>query len=191
MFKGMPCMVKVNIGTELGISNGSTGVIYDILLHPKEIVDYSTKDPHYLLYHPVAVYIKLDTKKDNNGVPEVKFTLPNLPPNVFLMTTSFNTKGNHKVDVHHSPAHLSQKIRMSRRQFRFLPAYAITVNASQGRTLSSALIHLDGVFKNNIKPYVMLSRLTNGDNMGIIGKWEPSLWTTKPCPGKWCVHVCV
>lgn len=87
MFRGMPVMTKKNEGTELGISNGSTGVITDIVLDPRETVDYSSKNPHYLLYHPLGVYIRLDTGEDDKGRMEVKFTLPNLEPNVFMMTT--------------------------------------------------------------------------------------------------------
>ena len=71
---------------------------------------------------------------------------------------------------------------MTRVQFCILPAYAITVNSSQGRTLQSAIINLEGKFANNVKAYVMLSRLTNGSNFGILGDWHPSLWKLKPCP---------
>jgi hypothetical protein len=71
---------------------------------------------------------------------------------------------------------------MTRVQFCILPAYAITVNSSQGRTLQSAIINLEGKFTNNVKAYVMLSRLTNGSNFGILGDWHPSLWKLKPCP---------
>jgi hypothetical protein len=71
---------------------------------------------------------------------------------------------------------------MTRVQFCILPAYAITVNSSQGRTLHSAIINLEGKFTNNVKAYVMLSRLTNGSNFGILGDWHPSLWRLKPCP---------
>ena len=73
------------------------------------------------------------------------------------------------------------EIKMSRTQFKFLPAYAITVNSSQGRTLESAIVHLEGEFKNNVKAYVMLSRLTTGIMMGIIGRWHNDLFRTKPC----------
>ena len=71
-------------------------------------------------------------------------------------------------------------VKVQRQQFRFLPAYAITVNASQGRTLKSAIIHLDGKYTDNSKAYVMLSRLTNGLSLGIIGTWDKSLFRTKP-----------
>jgi hypothetical protein len=181
MFVGMPVMIKKNIGTELGISNGSTGTIVDIVLDPREVVDYSNDRPHYLRFHPEAVYVEIDTPLDKNGKPTQKFRLKGLPPNVFAMNCKSNGKQRPQLVVH-QPKDWPVTVTMSRKQFSFLPAYAITVNSSQGRTLESAIVHLDGDFTNNVKPYVMLSRLTNGKNFGIIGKWRVNMWKTKPCP---------
>jgi hypothetical protein len=61
-----------------------------------------------------------------------------------------------------------------------MPAYCITVNSSQGRTLESAVICLDGGHTVNAKSYVMLSRLTNGRALGIIGKVPIGIWKVKP-----------
>jgi hypothetical protein len=181
LFIGMPVMVKKNMGTELGISNGSTGIIYDIVLDAREEIDYSTTTPHYLRYHPEAVYVTVDTPIKPNGKPEKKFQLTGLPPNVFVLSTNKTSKTFPNI-VTHSPTGSPITYTMLRVQFCILPAYAITVNSSQGRTLQSAIIHLDGKFTNNVKAYVMLSRLTNGDNFGILGDWQSSLWYLKPCP---------
>ena len=107
MFKGMPCMLKSNVGTELDISNGSTGIIHDIEVDSREHIDYNSNTPHYLRHHPVAVYIKLDTKKDDNGNPEVHSHLDGLEPNVFMVTTTIN-RGTKSV-VKHRPKHLTCK----------------------------------------------------------------------------------
>ena len=48
--------------------------------------------------------------------------------------------------------------------------------------MEAAIVHLDGKFTYNVKPYVMLSRLTNGVNMGIIGTWSKCLFSRKPDP---------
>ena len=181
LFIGMPAMVKKNLGTELGISNGSTGVIHDIVLDPRENVDYSNLTPHYLRYHPVAVYMKLDTPIGKDGKPEKKFQLTGLPQNVFVLSTRSVSKNFPNI-VKHEPRGSPVTYTMSRVQFCILPAYAITVNSSQGRTLQSAIINLEGNFKNNVKAYVMLSRLTNGSNFGILGDWHPTLWDLQPCP---------
>lgn len=180
MFRGMPVMIKKNIATELGVSNGSTGVITNIILDPRETVNYQNDSPHYLIHHPHAVYVCLDTPtQPGNDHPDVKIQLPGLPPNVFIMSTQ-NSSKERPMQVKYTPPYLPCEVKMTRRQYWFLPAYAITVNASQGRTLTSAIVHLDGNFKDNAKCYVMLSRVTNGSSLGIIGNWKPQLWATEP-----------
>ena len=67
---------------------------------------------------------------------------------------------------------------ITRSQFYFLPAFAITVNQSQGRTLHSAVVVLEGKYTVAEKPYVMLSRLTNGSNMGVQGVWDKNFFST-------------
>ena len=181
MYTGMPIMMKKNVGTELGVSNGSTGTIHHILLNSREQIDYTNLKPHYLRYHPIAVYVKLDVKKDQQNKDEIKFHLPGLPPNVFQLSTSLPEK-SFPMMVDLIPSHLSHTISVKRTQFKFLPAFAITVYSSQGRTMDSAIVCLDGSFKFNAKPYVMLSRLTNGTNLGILGTWSRSLWNIKPDP---------
>jgi hypothetical protein len=69
---------------------------------------------------------------------------------------------------------------MQREQYPFLLAYCITVDVTQGRILESAIICLDGGYTWNAKPYVMLSRLTNGRALGIIGKIPLGIWKVKP-----------
>jgi energy-coupling factor transporter ATP-binding protein EcfA2 len=168
LFIGMPVMIKKNLGTELGISNGSTGKVHDIVLDPRENIDYSNNTPHYMRYHAEAVYVELDTPIGKNGKPETKFQLTGLPPNVFVLSTKRASKNFPNI-VTYTPRGSPITYNMTRVQFCILPAYAITVNSSQGRTLQSAIINLEGKFTNNVKAYVMLSRLTNGSNFGILG----------------------
>jgi hypothetical protein len=152
------------------------------LLDSREQIDYTNLKPHYLRYHPLAVYVKLDVKKDKHNKEEIRFHLKGLPPNVFQLSTTLKAKKTYPMRVELQPSHLSHIIKVTRTQFNFLPAFAITVYSSQGRTMESAIVCLDGNFKFNAKPYVMLSRLTNGTNLGILGTWSRSLWNTKPDP---------
>jgi hypothetical protein len=172
MFPGMPVLIKKNVAPELGVSNGSTGKIYRIDLHPNEVVDYSnTSVPHYLSYHPLAVYIKIDTK-DN----QILFTLPGLPPNVFPTSTMPGFDGCSSGHYNSSFTLGKEGIPIRRTQFIFSPGFAITVYASQGRTLTEALLYFGSKDdKNKAKlfqsaaVYVMLSRVCTGDNLGILG----------------------
>ena len=81
-----------------------------------------------------------------------------------------------------------ETVQIQRKQLWILPAFAITVNSSQGRSLDSAIIDLSsqkpGKNKNEPgsaeKSYVKLSRLRTGTYLGIQGWWPPAVWETKP-----------
>ena len=176
MFVGMPVMTKYNEATELGVSNGSTGRIKSIVLDPREIVDYSDIDkPHYLLYHPLVVYVVLDVEPNKDGNIPTRFQIEGLEPNVFPMLPPTVKSQCHKC-TYIGDDKLTYTI--TRSQFYFLPAFAITVNQSQGRTLHSAVVVLEGKYTVAEKPYVMLSRLTNGSNMGVLGGWDKNFFST-------------
>ena len=179
MFPGMPVMIKCNMGPELSVSNGSCGVIHSITLDPRENVDFSNTDPHYLRFPPVAVYIKMDVEPDADGQTPTIFMMDGLPKNV-IGTTIEHVK--RPMVFEHKEKGIVGTLKITRRQFWFLPAYAITVNSSQGRTMKCAVIHLDGEYSTNEKPYVMMSRLTNGDGLGIIGTWDKHLFELEPNP---------
>ena len=58
---GMPVKIQNNIGTELGICNGTMGVITKIELDPREreLVKFNSPNPHYLRYHPISVHVDI------------------------------------------------------------------------------------------------------------------------------------
>ena len=182
LFRGMVVMVKKNFGTEIGISNGTTGVITEIVLDPREMIDYRSDEPHFLRFHPVSIYVKVDSPWDKRtNAAEIRFQLSGLPPNVFMMTRDqVKTMWAKKVTMSAKELQAPFNIVVHRQQFEILPAYCITVNASQGRTLESAVVNLEGNFKDNVKQYVMLSRLTNGSSLGVIGGWNHFMWKKKP-----------
>jgi len=70
--------------------------------------------------------------------------------------------------------------KINRKQLWILPAFSITVDASQGRTTKKAIVHLDGLYQSACKPYVMQSRVTNGDDFHVIGSWKDNLFSLKP-----------
>ena len=166
---GMPVMFKNNVGTEIGICNGTMGTIVDLQLDPREVsdVDYGSPLPHYLLFD-VVVFIKIINEK-------TKFQLKGLEPNVYpLINNSTNSslrrkmKFNYVDNVTKVPStcfhcwlilhigqtyHKSSQVEYSitRKQLWILPAFSITVDSSQGRSLDSAIIHLGGV-RSHISP---------------------------------------
>ena len=171
LYPGMPIMTKKNIATELGVSNGSTGTIHRIILDDREEVNFQDiNTPHYLVYPPIAVYVKLDVSPDRDGNIPTRIQIPNHEPNVFPIL--FPTEHRDSKDISYTHNTTKTEYKIGRRQFPFTPAFAITVYSSQGRTLNGVIVHLDGNFGNGEIPYVMLSRLTNGECLGIIGDWN-------------------
>ena len=178
---GMPVMFKHNLGTELGITNGTMGHIVKIQLDPRETVDWTTNSAHYLRYFPTAVYALLsDVGTDKDGNEMIYFQLPGLPPNVFPVTTSNTPLKTNKCRQYFK--YKDQKISYDiiRTQLNLLPAWAITVNSSQGRSMDSAIIDLEGQYSSSTKPYVMISRLRFGSNMGVLGSWSEDLFRLSP-----------
>ena len=177
---GMPVMFRCNIGTELGVCNGTMGTIVRIEVDEKEKIDYTDDKPHYLRFEPI-VYVKIITKKQDDGTYEIKFQLPGLEPNVFPVSRCSKMKNlNRKMEFIHVDPETLTPYHVSRKQLWFLPAFSITVDSSQGRTLHQAIVHLAGKYSTSEKPYVMLSRLTRGSALGVIGSWEKNLFSLKP-----------
>jgi hypothetical protein len=109
----------------------------------------------------------------------ILFQLPNLPPNVFVMSAK-SLKSSMPMRVEYTAPSLPFVVKMNRNQYPFLPAYAITVDASQGRSLDSALVCLEGNPTYNSKDYVMLSMVRTGGALGIIGKIPAYVCRTTP-----------
>ena len=182
MFPGMAVTIKRNVAPELGISNGSTGIIHKIVLNPAERVNLNADVhiPHYLQYQPLAVYVEMDATLDDAGNKRVLFQIDGLPANVFPMSTLPSFNGGKKALHHYTvPVEVAdfKAVRMMRRQYIFVPGYAITVWQSQGRTLMEALLYFGKPTKVNKKrqlrltvAYVMASRVRHGDNIGILGQ---------------------
>ena len=170
---GMPIMIKANIATELNVCNGSMGVITRIILDERERVIGGDDKPHYCRYEPV-VYVKL---------PDCQFQIPGLGIGELPMSTvNKQYKQDKPMNFEHVYNFAGQKIKLNirRKQLWFLPAFAITVDSSQGRTLAAAIIDLSGHHKAAQKPYVMLSRLNSGMWLGIQSELDSTIWNVKP-----------
>jgi hypothetical protein len=174
---GMPVMLKTNVATELSLANGSIGTIADIIIDPREDVDHEdVAAPHYLKFQPVVHVHFPDCEKF--------FTLPGLAAGVCPINTTYKTMSRRMAfDFKLRDVSATAKIPITRKQLCILPAFAITVNSSQGRTLDAAIIDLSNGNKrytSSEKAYVMTSRLNNGTFFGVQGTWHASLWDTSP-----------
>ena len=162
LFIGMPVFLTVNIATELGLTNGATGVVRSIHLKSEEVFN-GDKGIHYLDQIPDYIIVEMDdiTMKPLDGLE------PNLVP-IFPKTGSFKVKVKEK------------QINISRCHFPLVPRFSCTSHKSQGQTLSKAVVDLvrpkeiKGAVEINFS-YVPLSRVRTLKDLTILRPFDPSV----------------
>ena len=164
LYVGMPIFLTDNVATELGLTNGTTGVVKSIQFDRNEIITGGTGFNH-LKNIPVCVIVQLD---DINMNPLEGLT-PNHVP-IFPKAGSFAVKIPGKKDA----------ININRTHFPLVPRFACTAHKSQGKTLSKALIDL--VIPDNKKggveisfSYVPLSRVRALKDLTILRPFDSSI----------------
>ena len=119
---GMKAMVTVNIATEADLANGTRGIITDIILDPREILERSeVEDGVVTLVHPPAMIVfkpLVSSFPKFGGLAEGE--IPLFPAeHTFKINTS-----------------AIQKVLVNRRQYNLTGGYAFTLYKAQGQTLS-------------------------------------------------------
>ena len=165
LFVGMPVMVTSNIKTELGITNGTSGVVRFIHFKDGEEISEET-GIHHLDHQPDYVVVELD---DVDVKP-----LDGLPPNHIPIAPM---KKNFSVQV---PGKKKEKVSINRSHFPLVPRFSCTAHKSQGQTLSKAIVDLVPVHgkTGNIGiefAYVPLSRVRRLDDLTILRPFDPSI----------------
>ena len=153
MYVGMPVMLTKNISTELGLTNGTKGIIKMIPLKENEKCNQSDKG-----FKKVSSldYIIIE-------VPDASISdLDGLPKNhipIFRCKSSFVLKQNNDVMI-------------KRDHFPIVPAFSCTAHKSQGQTLKKIIIDL--VPPKGMKiidtsfAYVPLSRVSTLQDLNIL-----------------------
>ena len=164
LYVGMPVFLTDNVATELGLTNGTTGVVKSIQFEHNEIITTSTGFNH-LQNMPDCVIVELDDIKMN--------PLDGLRPNhvpIFPKAGSFKVKIPGK----------KTKVNINRNHFPLVPRFACTAHKSQGQTLTKAIIDL--VVPENNKgrveinfSYVPLSRVRAIKDLTILRPFDPSI----------------
>ena len=166
LYVGMPVIVTINVATELGITNGTTGVVRSIHLKDGEVISEETGF-HQLDEQPEYVIVEMDS---------VSMTpLPGLPPNhvpVAPIRSSFSVRvpGRNK------------RININRKHFPLVPLFSCTAHKSQGQTLSKAIVDLVPVRKGGVGvefAYVPLSRVRRLDDLIILRPFDPTILRAK------------
>ena len=133
LYVGMPVILRNrNVSTELGITNGSQGVVRKIFTRPCA--------SNYSVARCVIVEF-----------PDSNVQIPHLPPGHFPLTPTnwrFTTTMTDSAGVR-------QNVHISRSQLNLQPAFAITGHAAQGKTLPQVLVDLH---EGGFAAYVSASR---------------------------------
>ena len=162
LFIGMPVIVTTNIKTELGITNGTSGIVRHIHFNNNEVISEGTAI-HHLKHHPDYIIVEL------NDV-DVR-TLDGLPPNHIPIAP---VKKSFSVSV---PGP-KKKVSINRTHFPLVPRFSCTAHKSQGQTLSKAIVDLVPTHGNgrNIGiefAYVPLSRVRRLDDLTVLRPFDP------------------
>ena len=164
LFVGMPISVTVNVQTELGITNGTRGVIKSIHFKNGEVID-GESGIHSLKEHPEYIIVELD---------DINVTqLEGLPPNCIPIITNKSKPKSVKVNM---PGKQSNET-VYRVHFPLVPRFACTAHKSQGQTLKKAIVDL--VSKTEVTgiefAYVPLSRVRKLEDLTILRPFDPSV----------------
>ena len=176
LFVGMPVILTNNIGTELGLTNGTTGVVKFICFNENEVITGDT-GIHYLKYAPDYVIVEVD---DVHMTP-----LEGLQPNhvpIFPLKKSFGVRMKGK----------KKDMNVNREHFPLVPRFSCTAHKSQGQTLSKAIVDLvpqpgrKGPVQINFA-YVPLSRVRTLKDLTILRSFNPEVLRAKIDKG--CVDM--
>jgi ATP-dependent exoDNAse (exonuclease V) alpha subunit len=155
---GMPIMVTINVCVSLGITNGSTGYLREIILHPIDLNHLSNEDSSTSMY--VCRKLPLALIVDFEGCS--KFNFPNFPENcfpIFPHTERFIYQFS-----------IGKRITIERKQFPIIPRFATTNYKCQGDTLPCAIVDLpEGPARNSASTsYVSFSRVRSSSDVYVL-----------------------
>jgi hypothetical protein len=171
----MPLILKKNIGTEIGLCNGTHCRLSRVIIHPDECpfdIRSEHAAPHFLRKYPLLIIAHVKNPKFAQ--------IPGLEPGEFPIfpyedTWEFTYYENGK----------EKKINIRRKQFPVIPGYALTGMTAQGATFDQAIIDLTpptGKGAGKTSPadaYVLLSRLKNLKGLAILRRFDKSVLAPK------------
>jgi len=150
--RNMPVIIKKNIVTECGVTNGAEGTVWDWTSHTTA-EGYNTLD---------TLFIKLDVPF-NNGIEIVRIHLPGLPPNVVPIVSCAQTVKCHLPS--------DEVLTIQRTQVPVLPNFAMTDYNSQGKTRKHNVVDLNNL-KSHQAYYTALSRSSDAAGTLILQGFE-------------------
>ncbi|KAF6746378.1 hypothetical protein DFP72DRAFT_823155, partial [Ephemerocybe angulata] len=148
VYIGMPVILRMrNLSTELGITNGSQGFLRKIVT---EDLEDQTKVPKVAIVHFPSSKVKLE------GLPDGYFPID--PVSWSFTVQSPSTQNGDRVKGR-------ENIRVRRYQLPIQPAFAVTGQSSQGKTLPNVLVSLH---EGGFGAYVAASRAKSREGLSIL-----------------------
>ncbi|KAG1765857.1 hypothetical protein EV702DRAFT_919453, partial [Suillus placidus] len=142
LYIGMPVILRShNISTDLGIANGSQGVVHGL---------YTVVCPNGFTYCICALVYFPTSRVDLLGLGKGIFPIT-------LISWAFTTLLPGSPDS-------GAKVRVTREQLPIQPAFAVTGHSAQGKTLPRVIVNLH---EGGFAVYVAASRAQNRDGLVI------------------------
>jgi hypothetical protein len=171
LFVGMPIYISSNVAVELGLTNGTSGIVKAIHLQNGENISEEDTGFHHVAFNDLdCVIVELD---DVTAKP-----LRGLQPNHIPI---FPQHGNFPVTLKRQNAKGKMKqISVNRTHFPIVPRFSVTGHKSQGLTLDKAIIDLVPNPKSKGSQevsfsYVPLSRVRRLEDLTILREFPASV----------------
>ena len=167
----MPIFISNNVATELGLTNGTKGMVKAIHIQNGESISEDNHGFHLVEFNGLdCVIVELEdvTVKPLQGLQPNH--IPIFPQDGYFQVELKSQNRNQK----------SKKISVKRNQFPIVPRFSMTGHKSQGQTLGKAIIDLvpNPKFKGPLDvsfAYVPSSRVRRLDDLTILREFPASV----------------
>ena len=180
MYVGMPVYLCKNMAVELGLTNGTAGIIKSIHLRNANVTEDT--GVHRVDFDKETDYIIVEFDDISMMAP-----LPGLLPNQIPITVM---SGNFRVNYPKGQKYKNGKLKMVSvkiEHFPIVPRFGITAHKSQGMTLDKVVVDLNPIFKKKSPKinfaYVPLSRVRRLSDLSILRSFPLEVLKAKvnPC----------
>ena len=171
LFVGMPIYISNNIAVELGLTNGTSGMVKAIHLQNVETISEQDTGFHHVQFTDTdCIIVELD---DIEAI-QLRGLQPNHIP-IFPQSGSFQVELKRK-----KTSGKVKKISVNRTHFPIVPRFSVTGHKSQGLTLEKAIVDLvpNPKYKGSVEvshSYVPLSRVRRLEPLTILREFPASV----------------
>jgi len=182
---GLRVMLRRNIGTELGLTNGSEGTIKEVILDPAEAIPQALIEEAALGDHPVIYNLQYHPKRvivefDSLDMPK-PFTGMKSPNQVPIQTLGLSYRWTHPTKA---GAAVAKPWSICRHQFPLIPTRAFTIHMAQSRTFDKLVADIRKDITTSRATanalYVALSRGQYFEDLHILQSFHHSVLHCKP-----------